>query len=248
MRIDLHTQAFNTLVADANGTHWMVTGMEGWDSPGQRQSTAPPTSRHGAVILESMLDTRAITLRGVVKATGEGNFWAAYNALLGLVNNLTVPRVMKVHETPVKRISVIRGGAPRLAHVGVGSFTFEIPLLALDPLKYADVAKSAAISGTLTLTNDGTFDSEPIFTLTGAGTFSVTNTTRSAYAKVSSGSKSLPSGTVIDFNKRSVMLNGVSYFSSLEPNAVFWSLAPGANSIKSEGSAPLSYTFRDAYI
>ena len=137
MRLTLNGLDFNTNTADANGALWYITEMEGWDSPALRQSFGTATSRHGEVLLESMMSSRAVILRGVCKAVSESAFWVAYNDLLGLTNNLVVNADLVVYETTAKKIGVIRGGNVKITFVGVGAFTFEIPLTANDPLKYS---------------------------------------------------------------------------------------------------------------
>lgn len=249
IRVDLGSQAFNTQVADANGSLYYVTEIDGWDSPAQRQSFQGPASRHGSVILESLLDQRAVTLKGIVKATSETAFWISYNYMLGLVNNLYAPILLKMLENPTtKRLSVIRGGAVRQTFVGVGSFEFEIPLIAIDPLKYNDTATTTALAaaGTVALTNTGTFGTYPVVTLTAAGTVVLNNTT---YAQtLTTGTDSLPSGTVVDFSARTVLSGSSNLYTTLDAGSVFWALQPGSNTITNTGTAPVSVTYRDAWI
>lgn len=135
--VTLNSQTFNTGIADSNGAQWFVTELDGWDSPGLRQSFGQPTSRHGVVVLESLLDQRALTLTGICNAGCEGDMWTAYNSLIGDINNLVTPVDLIVYETTPKRIGVIRGGKIRLHHETMLIFTFEIPLIAPDPLKYS---------------------------------------------------------------------------------------------------------------
>lgn len=139
LKITLGDFDFNTDIADSSGSFWYITAMEGWDSPALRQSFGQPTSRHGGVLLESLMDTRALTLTGVCKATSESAFWTAYNGLLGRTNNLVVPVDLIVYETVPKKCGVIRGGQVRIDIIGGSAFTFEIPLIAPDPLKYSVV-------------------------------------------------------------------------------------------------------------
>lgn len=248
MRIDLYELVFNTLVPDANGVHWMVTEMEGWDSPNFRYSAQGPSSRHGAVVLEHLMDQRVLLLRGVVKAPSEDQFWTAYNKMLGQINNLLEPRVLKVYESTPKEAYVIRGGPPRLAFNGVGSFAFEVGLTALDPLKYTSLAKTGTLTNNILLNNAGTFSTRPVITTTSVGTVILDNLADPDLDIFSTGSNDLPSGTVIDFQKRTVTNGSSSYFQSLAPSSVFWALLPGNNQIRSTGTAGLSYSFRDAWI
>lgn len=122
MRIDLHGRQFSTLVPDADGTEWMMTEWEGWDSPSQRQSLISPTSQHGGVLTESLLGTRALTLTGVVKARTEALFWKAWNDMLALSSNLVTTRSLVVYEgLNPKKMGVIRAAEVRLAFAGVNA-------------------------------------------------------------------------------------------------------------------------------
>lgn len=248
MRIDLHTQAFNTLIPEVDGSQWLVTGIEGWDSPGLRQSSQPATSRHGQVLTESLLDTRSVTLKGIVKAVTAASMWTSYAFLSGLTNNLVVPRTLKVYEDDAtKQAFYIRGGSPRMELIGGSSFEFEIPLVFMDPLKYAVTPKVGTLGATLT--NTGNFTTQPTLTVTSGGTLAVTNTTESASATFTSGGNVLPTGTVVDFLNRSVKSAiGASLYTLLDISSVFWSLQPGANVITKSGTASVSYTFQDAWI
>lgn len=248
MRIDLYDLQFNTMAPDADGASWYITDLEGWDTPNFRYSSQGPSSRHGVVILEHMMSERVLLLRGVVKAPAEPQFWTAYNKLLGQVNNLLEPRTLKVYETTPKECYVVRGGPPRLRFSGVGSFTFEVALTAMDPLKYTSTAKTGTLTNNILLNNAGTFSTYPVITTTSVGTVFLDNLADPNYDAFSTGSNDLPSGTVIDFQKRTVVNGTSNYFQSLAPSSVFWALLPGSNQIQSTGTAGLSYSFRDAWI
>jgi hypothetical protein len=245
LRVDLGSIQMNTDVADANGTKWYVQDIEGWSSPAIRQSIVAPTSRHGGVITEGMLDARAVILRGLFKAPSEATFWTAYNDINAAVVNLfTASTVMKVYETTTKRLSVVRGGEVRINFVGLGAGEFEVPLLAPDPLKYSDTLNGPTALAA-TITNAGNFFSLPIITLTGGGSYTITNTTQGASASLIV--VGAPAGTIIDFNARTVLSGSTDYYSIVDPLTVWWELLPGANIItKSGGAATISW--RDAWL
>lgn len=251
MRIDLGNIAFNNNTPDANGTLWYVGALEGWDAPNLQQDVSNATSRHGGVLSSSLLGTRSIVLGGIVKATNEANFWAAYNQILGQTNNLNNPILLKVHEgATVKRVSVIRGGLPRLAFRGVGSFTFEIPLLALDPLKYSDTERSVSLATgavTTNILNDGNFETLMRFTTTAIGTVFLTNNTISATTTWES-RVNLRNGTAVDFNKRTVVSDTGDNYSRVASYSVWFALQPGVNQISKSGTASLQIYSRDAWI
>lgn len=244
MRIDLGSLVFND-AADVNGVNWYVTAMEGWDAPNIRQSFAAPASQHGAVALESMLDTRSLVLRGIVKAPTEETFWGAYNYLSGLPS-LWVPIPLVVHESTPKQSNVIRGGLVRQNLVGVRAFEFEIPLIAQDPRKYATADTEVVIDpgSSATLTNNGQFATNPVVEVVSSGTVILTNTTTGQQIATAS----LPSGAVIDFHRHSIVSGGLNLYSTLVPASMWWSLQPGANNISNSGSAQVRVTYRHAWI
>lgn len=249
MRIDLDALVFNLGTPDANGTYWYITEMDGWDGPSLRQSFQGATTKHGGVLVESLLDTRAVTLKGVAKSTTESIFWSAYNYLLGITNNLVFDRNLVVYESPTaKRLGVIRAGAPRISFVGVGAFDFEIPLIARNPLKYLVTADSMAYSvgQTSPLTNAGTFDTAPVVTTTSAGTVIIRNNTTGQ--KFSTGNVSLPAGTVIDMGARTIYSGTTNLYNALTTTSVWWALRPGINQVYNYGTASVSVAFNSAWI
>lgn len=252
MRIDLGDQSFNTGVPDVNGAIHMVTGMEGWDSPTMRQSTAAPTGQHGTVLTESLLEQRSVVLAGVVKAPSESVFWLAYNGLLGLSNNLVFPKRLTVHESSPKFVEVIRGGQPRQAFIGVGSFSFEIPLLAVDPLKYTVTPKvvPVAAGATVTVQNDGNFITFARLRLTSSGTVKITNRTQASNATLfTRPDYALTIDSIIDMKRKTAQHSGGdNRYGHIDMAAVWWSLQPGANEIVNAGTAGIEMTYHDAWI
>lgn len=249
MRIDLGDLSFNTLVADGNGTHWIIThpdGLEGWDSPSLRQSFQDPAIKHGTVLTESLLGSRSLILRGIVKAPSEAAYWVAYNDLLGQVNNLITDIDLVVHEPTPKQMGVLRGGQPRVRPIGVGAFDFEVPLLARDPLKYSTTEQQVAVgaSSTVTCTNAGNFTTGPRVTTTSSGTVVLQNNRTGQRITT----ESLPSGTVLDFAARTVYTGSTNRYTSLTPDSVWWELQPGANNIQNTGSASVSVVYRAAWL
>lgn len=248
---------FNNGVADGNGTLWYLQDIEGWDSPTLRQELLNPVSRHGAYLAQSLFDTRPVILRGIAKTTSEANYWASYNNLLSATSNLLTTKTLQVAENGgggTKYVNVVRGGAPRIMMTGQYVFEFEIPLLAMDPFKYAPVAANslavAAGAQSPSLVNAGNFESwDLVFTITTAGTLVLSNPTVSGSAVLNFGTNSLAIGTVIDFKKRTVLSStGVNLYNYLASTSVWWPLLSGTNSTTKSGTAAGTYTYRSAYL
>lgn len=240
---------FNNGVPDANGALWYVSEWEGWDSPNLRQSFVEPTSRHGSVLSESLLGVRALSIQGICKAPTESAFWASYNRLLGVAANLKTPTTFTVQEDVLKTLYVVRSGEVRNRFKGVNAFEFEVPLSAPDPLKYGNAVGPVAIgaSGSQVLTNAGTFSSwNLVVTATSSGTIDLTNNL-TGQTLTTSGT-SVDSGTVYDFNARTAYSGNVNRYFQLAANSQWWGLGSGANTIQNNGTAPVSITYRSAWV
>lgn len=136
MRIDLGTLSFNTGTADANGTFWYATEMDGWDSEDVRIQTFEPDLQQGVVITTLLKAPRALTITGVSKSPSENAFWTAYNGLDSVLPISMTSVAFKVYEsTGTKQVMVHRAGRIRKRFVGVGAFEFEIPMIAPSPDK-----------------------------------------------------------------------------------------------------------------
>jgi phage-related protein len=180
---------------------------------------------------------------GTVKAPNDTAFWQAYGKLSLISNNLFTTRDMTVVEVPTtKRVSFVRGGKVR-KEIKPGRVDFEIPLLAPDPRKYNDTEDTAALAGTIT--NEGDFETHPTLTLTAGGDYTITNTTQGAGASLVI--VGAPVGAVVDMKLRTVLLGAVDYYSTVQPQSIWWTLLPGANIITKSGGAA-SITWRDAWI
>jgi hypothetical protein len=244
IRFDLGDLSLNTGIPDAQGSLWYATEFEGWAGPSLRQTTVDPTARHGTLLAENLLGSRAITLSGICKAQNADAMWDSYNYLLALTNNLYEEQRLTVYERVPKFVKVVQGDAPEV-QIGLGShFPFTLTLLANDPLKYAVEESSVTIGsgGTGIVTNEGTFPATPRI-VTG-GSVSLTNTTTGGRLYTS---QNLPSGTVLDFEDRSVTSENVSNYNRLAPGSTWWALARGINRVRNQGSRSAIVYFRHTY-
>lgn len=241
--------AFNSGVADGNGTQWYITDWAGWDSATPRVASADPTTRHGTVITRVLLGARALSLTGVVKSPDLASHWIAYYGIDKKFNNLITPKALVVSEDIDRYAGVCRTGDMRKTLMGGCAFQFQVNLTAPDPLKYAvtPVTTSVAAGATVSITNDGSFPTEKItVTAGGSGLVSVVNNTTGGRGIVTD--RSVASGTVFDFLARTVVSGTASVFDALAPYSDWFTLQPGANSITNNGPASVSIVHYPAWL
>lgn len=250
MRIDFGDLAFNSYEPDSDGCEWYVTGLEGWDSPATRQGAVEPTTRHGQVMAKGLLAARAMTFAGIVKAPTLATHYESKERLQAAANNLYAPRPFLVTEDAQRAVSVVRAGRLRMAQAGIRAFTFELPLICPDPLKYAVTGTTVTFTAgqTRTISNPGNFISEKWeVTATSDGTVVLTNTTVSGALRTTDGG--VESGTVFNALDRTIYSpDDRPLYSSLAPNSSWWGLQPGDNSVTNDGTAALSYTYYPAWL
>lgn len=232
---------------DDNGCQWIVTAMDGWESPDVRQVTPDFASRDGLARGLSTYGGRPMNFEGICKTPNEAAFWKSYNRLLGLSGNLTSPFNVTVSEDVDKYVSCIRAQGLK-APVTPGYFAFTLPLIVTHPLKYQTTSVTAQINGgaSAVLTNNGNYPSMYIrVTLTSNGTLKLKNA-KSGLRLVST--KTMTSGTVLDFKDRTVLLNDADRYGQLSPLSDWWTLAEGDTTIQNNGTANVSVEYRSAWI
>jgi hypothetical protein len=231
--------------ADSNGTRWWCNDITGWDGPGLRQSFGAPTSRHGGVVLESMLDTRPIVLGGTVQAACGEDMWLAYNEMLGRLNNLVAPVDLEVVEPTPKHLGVIRAGPPRLDIRGTTMFDFSIALMATDPVKYGVTPVSVVFAAgqERTLSIGGNWPTAPVFSL-GHG---VANLKNGAFVLATT-PNIMGGGSVLNMKAHTLYAGTVNAYYCITPASVWWSLQPGVNVVKNQGTAAVTMTYSEAWL
>lgn len=246
--------------ADASGAKWYITGEKGWtEMPALKQQTLDLVGQHGGVVMPSYFSPRAIVLSGTCRASTPDGATTARNTLSSVMAALTgVGGWMRVTEgSQTLRAGVKIAGAVRMDPPnGTGSFQFEIPLTAEDPRKYSEtvttVTKTGSTTTTHEVTNGGTIDTYPIVTLGGAGPINITNLDDVfANSTVKSiGPYNMNTGTVIDFQRKSVRYSGSDHYYKLDLAATnWWSIPAGVGAITvSMGAVPMTFAYRDAYI
>lgn len=248
MIVTLNGLTLNDDIPDGSGVLWYLTGLEGWDSPDIKSASVDPTSRHGSVIAKGLLAARALTLTGLCKSPTLNEHYASLQRLQGYVAQTVVPFPMTGAEDVVRGLDVVRAGRVRTAPAGLRAFTFDIPLIAPDPLKYAVTPVVTVINAgaTVALTNAGNFTSER-YTVT-ADADGVVSLSNSAYGEGRLVTADVvASGTVFDALDRTVTSGGRP-IQALSPHAVWPGLVPGSNSITNHGTAAVSITHRSVWL
>lgn len=232
--------------ADVNGTQWLMEELEGYDSPPVKTIIVEGTNRNGGVVASALLGPRPMTIRGLAKATSEANFWTAYDGLSDALGSFFATQTLQVTEGGsgvVKRLGVITATGLRKKFHGTGSFRFEIPLMAPDPLKYSDALSTTALPATVV--NTGNFETYPVITLTAGGNYVLANTTQGAGAVITI--TGAPAGTLLDLNNRTAYSGATDVYNIVASTSVWWALLPGNNVItKTGGAADISW--RNAWL
>lgn len=120
-------------------------------------------------------------------------------------------------------------------------------------LTFDAVFGAVSTGGTIAATNEGTFDTSPVFRIDGPVTNPrIENVTT---GKVLSFTGTIPEGQylLVDVDARTVLLNGTaSRYSWIDRDAVWWDLPPGTNEVTFRASttteATLTMTWRSAWV
>lgn len=181
--------ALQLSVTDSAGVEWGVTGVQGWDSPGLRASLTSRQADHGAWWSPVYLDPRPITLTGLITAPDRPTRDAAIEQLIAAV--ALTDTVLTVGESIPKQAAVRRSGQLLIAPLSECSATYSALVTAADPRRYDVNLQSQSTglpstsggltfpitfpitfsavtsSGFITATNSGSFETRPVFTVTG---------------------------------------------------------------------------------
>lgn len=257
MRIDFAGIELNSGVPDDFGALWYVTDFSGWDGPAQRLTTTTSTSLPGSFLVSNIPDAREITLGGICKTHGgETGLWAAYNYFMGVTSRMETVRSLVVWEPVPKSLGVIRSGPPR-AEIGPGYFTWEVSLLATDPMKRSLASRSVELPASTNYVEvaiDGNYNT-PVTLVSNAAPSYPTQTLRIAVSTSDSTERyfnivGIPSGTVIDSKTRTVKNGTTNYYSAVVPNNdTFPYLEPFVvNRVRNYSSVPFTMYFNEVWV
>lgn len=235
-----------TTDAQGTGRKWALTEeLDGWDSAEVQQQMIELQAKHGVAIPSIYLRQRAVVLGGVCKATGEDDFYDAWDYLMGIATDFTGFN-LQVTEGAKQRFCIVKlGGRAKRSRAGVNSFQFSLPLVAEDPRKYNVSQSSQAFTSgqTLTLVNAGNFETWPSIQCSSAsGAVVIThNGLGRSIILADTGSPLILPGTA-------EVINGVTdRYSQLDPATRWFPLVPGNNSITVTGCSA-TFTWRSAWV
>lgn len=260
---------YNNDVADGNGNKFYFTDIDGWDNPNVRLGQENVTGKHGAFIGEYLYGGRPLTIKGVCT----GQHWLGRRTLAAATSILGGTRTLTLTEdspTPLTfTCEVYQAGPLRIKFTGPGSFTFELPLLAVDPRKYSTTTTTSTVNlGTGTagaqagnITPGGNFQTPWKATITTDGTWP------GGTLRVYDANDNVPSVTllnvpqlasgaplVIDSATKVVTINGLNRYDLVSQQSLSWAdlaLTPVAWRVtrtNTTGVLTANFTWRDAYL
>lgn len=178
---------------DDYGVEWLLTDLDGWDSPDLEENAQSRAGQDGLWDAENWFGGRTLTIKGLLTASSAAERQAAeYRLRQALPRNRLI--TFTVDEATPKWVKARRSGRLMTAPKNEVHAEFSISMLAVDPRKYGVTPVQATISvaaaggglappwtppvlipastsgaSTATLTNAGIYDSPPIITIHGPG-------------------------------------------------------------------------------
>jgi hypothetical protein len=218
---------------DDAGVTWLHTDLKGWSSPGLRAELQPRQADHGAWASPVYLDARPITITGMIAAPTTAARDAAVEQLIAAAS--LTDTVLTVEDSIPKQATVRRSGEVLVELLGLYGATYSLIVTAPDPRRYSTVLQSQStalpstsgglsvpvstplsistttVSGSITLVNEGTIGTRPVFTVTGPvtnPTITVQYPDGTVRALLYSSSLEAGDELVVDTDLHSVVLNG----------------------------------------
>lgn len=247
---------------DGNGVRWYVESLDGFDSPPVRGQSYGITGVAGALPGEWVDDPRALQVRGKFYAPSESAMWSTMEALnnalpRGTDKQLLVATVLRTYALGYR---VGSGTAPIIRPLTDRAVEFDLPLICLDPRKYASAASHLGIGPTSdatgAATQAGNFERTPPDSLTvtgftgGATNFHLANST---VGQTLSYLHAIGSGEVltVDFRAGTVTSSISGDVSTrMDSASRWWDLVAGPNVVHfttDGGSAAFDLAWRNAW-
>lgn len=232
------------------GDTYPLMVIEGFAPPDSREDVSDKAIDHGAYVYAQYLQPRRITLQGFVIDNSPAAFQTKLDALVAAFYPVTaiLPMVRKVPGRIQERVYCVPTKRNYNINLdfSLGYTEWAVQLIAGDPRIYDDAESTLAGSGAAV--NAGNFPTEPSVTITGAANNpTITNVTTGEMLKVNvvmgAGDELL-----IDFAQRTIKLNGVTAYGSMDLASVWWDLEPGNNDITYAGGGAMTMRWRSAWL
>jgi len=174
---------------DGGGVAWGIGKLDGWGSPAVRTQYTDRQAAHGAWAGPAYYQARVMPVAGTVTAPAQGALETALEQLREAFD--VADTLLTVHETVPKQLTVRSTGELLIDRATDRIAAWSGMLTAADPRRYSTTLQSAstglpgagggftlpitmpltlaagAVSGQITLTNEGTIATSPTFTITG---------------------------------------------------------------------------------
>lgn len=241
-------------VEDANGNIYVCSDLQGWDDPVSSGAVNSRTDADGGWSTRAHYAPRPLHLSGTVIAPAPGTLDALIDALLASIPFDAAAPLTVTRDGVARRAYVRLDGAPTINLAGRNAATFDIPLIAADPFRYAEAQSSLTlalpnVTGGLTIAttapfsigatsvtgqgdaiNAGTALTYPVIRLNGSvSNPTLTNATTGA-ALTYNGSIAAGDFVLIDCAAKTVLYNGTATRRGLVSGS-FPSLSPGDNTV-----------------
>ena len=218
---------------DCAGVSWTLCKLDGWGSPAVRTQYCSRQFDHGAWAAQAFYAPRVLTAGGTITAPDQAGLETALESLRDAAG--IDDTVLTVYETVPKRLIVRATGEVLIDRVTDRIAAYSVMLTAADPRRYSATLQTAStglpttsggttlpitlpltltagsVSGQITLTNEGSIATRPVFTVTGPVTTPVISVLYpDGSIRQLSYSDSLTTGDtlVIDTDAHTATLNG----------------------------------------
>ncbi|MGW5582786.1 phage distal tail protein [Streptomyces sp. NPDC003857] len=174
---------------DSLGVAWFLQTIEGWDSPEVRAELQDRESDHGSWFSPVYFGSRPVTLTGTVEALGRTTLQNAMDQLYAAAS--LTDTTLTVWDRNPTQATVRRSGKVLTQHASNRIATWSVLVTAADPRRYGVnlqtgtvglptstggltppltpplTSTAVTVSGEITAANQGTFETRPVFTITG---------------------------------------------------------------------------------
>lgn len=244
---------------DANGVTWTMTGLTGWDEPPDSRESYVPRVGDGSFDADVFDDARLVTWMGLLQAPDRETRQAQKLVLTQLARALKVGADLVGHDEDGDRtVHAKRSPGWKIAPFGPLGLQYQAVVKCPDPYKYGPAMTfpaslpaagsgglvyplfqgtgkleygTAGASGRVTMSNPGTENAWPSFTITGPvlGGVSVTDVASGRQIVYAGDVPSSAVLLIIDSASGRAELNGADYTGQLTVKQ-WWPVPPGGSS------------------